>query len=141
MSEKRDMIIQAIGESLGEASMCWEETPKGDFDSSRCLAIRDKLVDRIQLHLGMGMSRYIDIMDKNHKLELENAHLKSMIEVMEAQQDKIMSELTNMHDNTISLNLHESRMWALEKQLAEAKEEADLWRKRSAVEVGENESI
>jgi len=29
--------------ALGESSMCWSETPKGIFDSSKCKEIYEKL--------------------------------------------------------------------------------------------------
>lgn len=37
-------IENKVNEALGEASMCWSETPKGVFESSRCLEISKKLV-------------------------------------------------------------------------------------------------
>jgi hypothetical protein len=42
-NEMGDKLLTAIGEALGEASMCWSETPKGEFDSSRAQAIAVKL--------------------------------------------------------------------------------------------------
>ena len=36
---------QSIGEAIGEASMCWSETPSGVFDSTRASAIVDRLID------------------------------------------------------------------------------------------------
>lgn len=36
---KRDLILVAIG----EASMCWNETPTGVFDTERAIAIANRL--------------------------------------------------------------------------------------------------
>lgn len=36
-----------IGEAIGEASMCWSETPKGIFDSVRASAIVDEVMSAI----------------------------------------------------------------------------------------------
>ena len=35
--------LEALGEALGEASMCWSETPKGIFNSNKCIDIQEKL--------------------------------------------------------------------------------------------------
>lgn len=35
-----------VGESIGEASMCWESVPNGVFDSSRASRIADDIVKR-----------------------------------------------------------------------------------------------
>ena len=37
-----------VFEALGEASMCWSETPKGVFQDSKAKDIGDKLIDTIQ---------------------------------------------------------------------------------------------
>lgn len=39
----KELIFQA----LGEASMCWSETPLGVFDSTRAKAIGDRVVDSL----------------------------------------------------------------------------------------------
>jgi len=40
-------IRERIGEIIGEASMCWSETPKGVFNSDRA----KELVDEIMTHI------------------------------------------------------------------------------------------
>lgn len=42
-----DKLNGKIFEALGEASMCWTETPKGTFQSSKVLEIGNKLSDDI----------------------------------------------------------------------------------------------
>jgi len=45
--EKIEQVIEInkiVGEGIGEASMCWSETPKGVFDSERASKITDKIV-------------------------------------------------------------------------------------------------
>ncbi|MEF3692246.1 MAG: hypothetical protein V3574_04310 [Candidatus Moraniibacteriota bacterium] len=37
-----------VNEAIGEASMCWTETPKGVFVSERAIKISDKLVETIE---------------------------------------------------------------------------------------------
>lgn len=37
---------EEVGEAIGEASMCWSETPTGVFDSTRASAIVDRIVNR-----------------------------------------------------------------------------------------------
>jgi len=34
-----------IGEAIGEASMCWSETPSGVFDSSRASLLVDRILE------------------------------------------------------------------------------------------------
>ena len=40
-------IKTAIFEALGQASMCWSETPSGKFDSTLALRIGNELCDKI----------------------------------------------------------------------------------------------
>lgn len=40
----REKLKSNIFEALGSASMCWSETPKGVFESTRAKEIGDKLV-------------------------------------------------------------------------------------------------
>ena len=37
-------VEEIIGQAIGEASMCWDETPKGVFDSSRAIKILNSLL-------------------------------------------------------------------------------------------------
>lgn len=39
---------ELIGVSIGEASMCWSETPSGVFDSTRAKEIYDKLIAAVE---------------------------------------------------------------------------------------------
>lgn len=39
---------ELIGISIGEASMCWSETPSGVFDSTRAKEIYDKLIAAVE---------------------------------------------------------------------------------------------
>ena len=39
---------ELIATAIGEASMCWSETPKGVFDSTRALQIGKKLLEDIE---------------------------------------------------------------------------------------------
>ncbi len=40
-------LRELIGEAIGEASMCWSETPEGTFDADAAKVIMDKLVKDI----------------------------------------------------------------------------------------------
>lgn len=40
-------VSNLIMEAIGEASMAWSETPRGIFDTTRALAIRDELIRRL----------------------------------------------------------------------------------------------
>jgi hypothetical protein len=42
-----EAIRQRIGEIIGEASMCWSETPKGVFNSDKA----KELVDEVMCHI------------------------------------------------------------------------------------------
>lgn len=46
--KKRKLIEQKVFEALGEASMCWSETPKGVFDSSNATEIGNRLIKEIE---------------------------------------------------------------------------------------------
>ena len=42
-----------IYQALGEASMCWSETPKGTFDSTRANKIGDRICEQIRLQMAV----------------------------------------------------------------------------------------
>ncbi len=44
LNDWKELIMTA----LGEASMCWSETPKGVFDSDKAIAIGEKLLQDIK---------------------------------------------------------------------------------------------
>jgi hypothetical protein len=37
-----------IGEAIGEASVCWSEKPKGEFESTRAEVIVDRILTKIK---------------------------------------------------------------------------------------------
>lgn len=43
-----DDLRKKLGEAIGEASMCWSETPKGVFETEKASKIVDKLVTWIK---------------------------------------------------------------------------------------------
>lgn len=52
---KDDVMYEAtrerIGEIIGEASMCWSETPKGTFNSEKAKELVDEVMTHIQYPL------------------------------------------------------------------------------------------
>ena len=45
----RKDLRKVVGEAVGEASMCWSETPSGVFESTRALGIVNKILDACRL--------------------------------------------------------------------------------------------
>ncbi len=45
---KKETLSELIGIALGEASMCWSESPKGIFDSGEAIKIQKKLINDIE---------------------------------------------------------------------------------------------
>ncbi len=43
-------LEEAVYQSLGAASVCWSETPSGEFDSTRAAALGKQLVDWVDRH-------------------------------------------------------------------------------------------
>jgi len=41
--QEDNKLKELIGIAIGKASMCWSETPKGIFDSSKAIDISEKL--------------------------------------------------------------------------------------------------
>ena len=41
-------LRDVLGEAVGEASMCWSETPQGIFDSTKANKIVDNLVRQLE---------------------------------------------------------------------------------------------
>jgi len=58
MTELNNLVFQA----LGDASMAWDKTPKGVFDSERCQEIGTKLINDI-IELKRTDERNIEIWD------------------------------------------------------------------------------
>ena len=48
--EKQDLTA-IVFEALGEASMCWSETPKGVFESTHAKEIGDRVMEAIESEL------------------------------------------------------------------------------------------
>ncbi len=46
--ETRKELELKVGEALGEASMCWSETPKGVFESDKALVVANNLISFIE---------------------------------------------------------------------------------------------
>lgn len=44
MAEIPETFKELVGQSIGEASMCWSEAPKGVFESDRASKIVDKII-------------------------------------------------------------------------------------------------
>jgi len=68
MSEPKS-FRNIVGEAIGEASMCWLETPTGVFDSDRASRIVDKIFDAFHLEAGMGVTRWSEVVKENRKLK------------------------------------------------------------------------
>jgi hypothetical protein len=60
MEQQQISIKQLLGEAIGEASMCWSETPQGEFDSTRASAIVDRLVSHLERRV------YLESLIKGH---------------------------------------------------------------------------
>ncbi len=45
-------IEELVMQSLGQASMCWSETPKGVFDSEAAAKVGKKLLEWIEDYVG-----------------------------------------------------------------------------------------
>src|SRR6266851_1721416 len=46
--EIMDKLKEIVFQGLGEASMCWSETPKGVFDSDRAKRVGDEIMQAIE---------------------------------------------------------------------------------------------
>jgi len=53
MNKIREQVFMAVG----EASMCWSETPSGIFDSTRASQIAERILNMIPLELNMAGER------------------------------------------------------------------------------------
>lgn len=68
MTEDKRTFRQTVGECIGGASMCWSETPKGVFDSTRASKLCDEIFDAFHLDAGMNVTRWVSVVRENHKL-------------------------------------------------------------------------
>lgn len=47
MSQEMKPIDEAVYQAIGEASLCWSETPKGVFESTKAKKIADELIEKL----------------------------------------------------------------------------------------------
>lgn len=65
LEKLEERMTTLVYESIGEASMCWTETPKGVFDSDRAKNIGDRLMNEI-LPL-IELAKVVKWFDAKHK--------------------------------------------------------------------------
>jgi hypothetical protein len=51
MKDQVDKIKEIVYMAVGEASMCWSETPNGTFDSTRACQIAERILGLIPIEL------------------------------------------------------------------------------------------
>lgn len=85
MTQIRNKLDQIIGTAIGEASMCWSNTPTGTFDSDEAFNICKRVVDEIQAEIGMGLTRYTQIMTENATLRSELKLLRKFMKDMDGE--------------------------------------------------------
>ncbi len=60
---------EAVGQAIGEASMCWSETPKGVFDSTRASNIVDEILNYLdELSIESLMDKVYQESDKSRPI-------------------------------------------------------------------------
>ena len=69
---------QLVGEVIGEASMCWSETPLGVFDSTRASALVDKICAHVDRREELEIMLYVytemrPLLHEWDKLNVESA--------------------------------------------------------------------
>lgn len=109
-----EKIKQAIYEALGAASMCWSETPKGTFDSTKANEIGEDLIQKLYPELPQKeetfMDRLIKERDELHdKLEklisfLDTGEQNVVSTVGQTQFDYLLKQHSSMVDYLFILN-------------------------------------
>lgn len=69
---------QLIAEALGEASMCWDETPKGTFLSEKANEITDRLHDLLFPSHGITFGQAIEALKQGKRVAREGWNGKGM---------------------------------------------------------------
>jgi len=59
-------VRQVVTEAIGHASMCWQPTPTGVFDSEQAMRVTESLLDQVisllaALHANLGMATTKDL--------------------------------------------------------------------------------
>lgn len=78
MSEPKEFRT-IVGECIGEASMCWHETPTGVFDSERASKVCDKIFEAFHLKAGMGITRWNFVMEENFLLRQQRDEFRAAL--------------------------------------------------------------
>lgn len=61
MLEDAETLEEAVFQALGAASVCWEGVPSGIFESDKCKAIGDELMDRIREEMKRERENILDV--------------------------------------------------------------------------------
>lgn len=79
-----ERLTTKVFESLGAASMCWSETPKGEFDSSKAREIGDALMNEIRAQIsnhrtdGLTFGQAVELMKAGQALQRDGWNGKGM---------------------------------------------------------------
>lgn len=63
-----DDIKTKVFEGLGEASMCWSETPKGIFDSTHAKKVGDEIMAAIENNVGLATHILFEALKRDNQL-------------------------------------------------------------------------
>lgn len=100
LEEKEDerKPINKVAELIGEASMCWSETPKGVFDSTRT----SEIVDKIEAIYNEQIARLKEENEelKDHVTNLKNANGAFAEKILKQKEEIQQLESTNQSERT-----------------------------------------
>lgn len=84
--EENKTLENKVFEALGEVSMCWSETPKGVFDSTKAKEIGDRLMEDIkQSHRDIITNTISSV---GHQLFLQGIEMKKDYEILIGKETK-----------------------------------------------------
>lgn len=73
---------ERIGEIIGEASMCWSETPKGIFNSDRAKELVDEVMCHIEYPLNHPEDKNTDFIEEK-RFRIKEDELYKIDEVLQ----------------------------------------------------------
>ena len=110
-----EKIKQAIYEALGAASMCWSETPKGTFDSTKANKIGEDLIQKLYPELPQKEEIFMDrlikergeLHDKFFKLTsfLDTGEQNVVSKIGQTQFDYLLNQHNSMANYLLMLDL------------------------------------
>ena len=127
----KEKLTELVYISLGRASMCWSEIPRGDFDSTKAAELGKEIMNAIEEYTNKKPSYYtsreitVEDIHKIHRDMMEKERTEEMERTYGVVIDEIISnkDFTGMDDNSNPMFRYKGVYYTLDKDFKKILEE------------------